>query len=204
MTKAQIKKELCTLPSKSVVSILMELYDAFPAVKENLDARFAQDKAECNAELLDKYKKIIQDEYFPTKDEEKCRISVCKKAISDFKELKPEAHDVADLMVFFVEQGCLYTSEYGDMWESFYTAFENNYRTALEYVFKNELQDEFKDRLKECLRLTENCGWGFIGRNNRAYDIRRTIGRKPFFARKNKRTGAREHPIEGTICPGFI
>ena len=37
MTKAQIKKELCTLPSKSVVSILMELYDAYPAVKEIVD-----------------------------------------------------------------------------------------------------------------------------------------------------------------------
>ena len=155
MTKAQLKKELCSLPSKSVVSILMELYDAYPAVKENLDARFAQDKAESKAKLLEKYKKIIQDEYFPSKGEEKCRVSVCKKAIADFKKLKPEAHDVADLMVFFVEQGCMYTSEYGDMWESFYTAFENNYRAALEYVFKNGLQDEFKDRLKECLRLTE-------------------------------------------------
>lgn len=161
MTKAQIRKELCSLPNKSVVSILMELYDAYPAVKENLDARFAQDKAESKAKLLEKYKKIIQDEYFPTKGEEKCRVSVCKKAIADFKKLKPEARDVADLMVFFVEQGCMYTSEYGDMWESFYTAFENNYRAALEYVFKNGLQDEFKGRLKECLRLTENCGWGF-------------------------------------------
>ena len=81
MTKAQIKKELCSLPSKSVISIMMELYDAYPAVKENLDARFAQDKAACNAKLLEKYKKIIQDEYFPSKGEEKCRISVCKKRL---------------------------------------------------------------------------------------------------------------------------
>ena len=130
MTKAQIKKALCSLPSKSVVSILMELYDAYPAVKENLDARFAQAKAASSVKLLDKYKKIILDEYFPSKDEEKCRVSVCKKAIADFKKLKPEAYDVADLMVFFVEQGCMYTSEYGDMWESFYTAFENNYHAA--------------------------------------------------------------------------
>ena len=161
MTKAQLKKELCALQSRDLVSVIMELYDAYPAVKENLDARFAQDKAESKAKLLEKYKKIIQDEYFPSKGEEKCRINVCKKAIADFKKLKPTVQDVADLMVFFVEQGCLYTSEYGDMWESFYTAFENNYRAALEYVFKNGLQDEFKDRLKECLRLTENCGWGF-------------------------------------------
>ena len=161
MTKAQIKKELSSLPSRSVISIMMELYDSYPDVKENLEARFAQDKEESSSQLLEKYKKIIQDEYFPSKGVEKCRVSVCKKAISDFKKLKPEARDVADLIVFFVEQGCRYTSEYGDMWESFYTSFENNYHAALEFVFKNGLQDDFKDRLKECLHLTENCGWGF-------------------------------------------
>lgn len=130
MAKAQIKKELCSLSSRSVVSILMELYDSYPEVKENLDTRFAKDTVESSSQLLEKYKKIIQDEYFPSKGEEKCRVSVCKKAISDFKKLKPEARDVADLMVFFVEQGCRYTSEYGDMWESFYTSFENNYHAA--------------------------------------------------------------------------
>jgi hypothetical protein len=45
----------------------MELYDAYPAVKENLDARFAQDKAESKAKLLEKYKKIIQENTSPQK-----------------------------------------------------------------------------------------------------------------------------------------
>jgi hypothetical protein len=90
-----------------------------------------------------------------------CRVSVCKKAIADYKKLKPSPVDVADLMVFFVEQGCLFTNQYGDMWESFYTAFENNYRAALDYVFQNELEDIFKGRFEECVRLTEDCGWGF-------------------------------------------
>lgn len=106
MTKAQIKKELSSLPSKSVVSIMMELYDAYPEVKKNLNARFAEDKVTSGSERLNKYKKIIKEEYFPSRGEEKCRVSVCKKAISDFKKLKPDARDVADLMVFFVEQGC--------------------------------------------------------------------------------------------------
>ena len=101
MTKAQIKKELSSLPSRSIISIMMELYDSYPDVKENLDARFAQDKEENSSQLLEKYKKIIQDEYFPSKGVEKCRVSVCKKAIADYKKLKPESHDVADLMVSF-------------------------------------------------------------------------------------------------------
>lgn len=160
MTKAQIKKDLNELENSAVISLVLDLYDAYPDVRDNLECRFSNDGGSRTL-LLEKFKKIIQDEYFPSKGEEKCRINVCKKAIADFKKLKPTVQDVADLMVFFVEQGCLYTSAYGDMWESFYTAFENNYRAALEYVFKNGLQDEFKDRLKECLRLTENCGWGF-------------------------------------------
>ena len=130
MTKAQIKKELTALENRVVVSLVMDLYDAYPDVRENLENRFSHDE-ESRALLLEKYKKIIQDEFFPTRGTEKCRVNVCKKAISDFKKLKPVAIDVAELMVFFVEQGCRYTYEFGDMWESFYTAFENNYRAAL-------------------------------------------------------------------------
>lgn len=161
MSKSQVKKELNALKEKEVVSIIMDLYDAYPEVKENLEARFAEDKAVVNAALLAKFKKIIRDEFYPLRGQEKCRVSVCKKAISDYKKFKPEACDLADLMVYFVEQGCKYTNMFGDMWESFYTAFENNYRAALEYVFENGLEYEFKERFKECLRLTDDCGWGF-------------------------------------------
>lgn len=161
MSKAQVKKELNALKEKEVVSIILDLYDAYPEVKENLEARFAEDKVVANAALLEKFKKIIREEFYPLRGQEKCRVSVCKKAISDFKKFKPEARDIADLMLFFVEQGCQYTHDYGDMWESFYTSFENNYRATLEYVFENGLEYEFKERFKECFRLTEDCGWGF-------------------------------------------
>lgn len=161
MTKAQVKKELKAMESQSIISLVMELYDSYPEVRENLEAQFSQNKDENRSLQLEKYKKIIQDEYFPSKGVEKCRVNVCKKAISDFKKLKPEPIDIAELMVFFVEQGCRYTYEFGDMWESFYTAFENNYRAALLFIFEHGLENRFKDRMKECLRLTENCGWGF-------------------------------------------
>lgn len=100
MTKAQIKKELTAMENRAVISLVMDLYDAYPDVRENLENRFSNDE-ESRALLLEKYKRIIQAEYFPAKGSEKCRVNVCKKAISDFKKLKPEAIDVAELMVFF-------------------------------------------------------------------------------------------------------
>ena len=161
MNKTKLRKALETMPQKELARLVLDIYDAYPDVKENLDARFAEDKNAVLNDALEKYKAIIRNEYFPVKGEEKCRVSVCKKAISDFKKLDPAPTDVADLMVFFVEQGCQFTNQYGDMWEAFYTSFENNYRAALDYVFKNHLEDVFKDRFRECLNLTADCGWGF-------------------------------------------
>ena len=40
MTKAQIKKELTALENRVVVSLVMDLYDAYPDVRENLENRF--------------------------------------------------------------------------------------------------------------------------------------------------------------------
>ena len=161
MNKTQLKKALTFLPQKELVQLVVDLYGSYPNIKENLDSLFAEDKETTLREALEKYKAIIRNEYFPAKGREMCRVSVCKKAIADYKKLKPNSEDLADLMVFFVEQGCLFTNQYGDMWEAFYTAFENNYRAALEYVFQNDLEEKFKDRFEECLRLTEDCGWGF-------------------------------------------
>ena len=161
MNKTNLKKTLNTLSKDEIIQIVLEIYDSYSDVKEKLNAQFAEDKTTLLKEALDKYKFIIRNEFFPSKGADKCRVSVCKKAISDFKKLKPSPIDVADLMVFFVEQGCQYTSMYGDMWESFYTSIENNYRSALDYIFQNELENLFKDRLKKCVDLTEDCGWGF-------------------------------------------
>lgn len=161
MNKTVLKRKLGAMPQKELVQLVLDIYDSYPDVKENLNTRFAENKDAVLGDALEKYKAIIRNEYFPLKGEEKCRVAVCKKAISDFKKLKPTPNDVADLMVFFVEQGCLYTNQYGDMWEAFDISFENNYRAALDYVFKNGLEVVFKDRFKDCLNLTADCGWGF-------------------------------------------
>ena len=58
MTKAQIKKELTAMENRAVISLVMDLYDAYPDVRENLENRFSNDE-ESRALLLEKYKRII-------------------------------------------------------------------------------------------------------------------------------------------------
>lgn len=87
MTKAQIKKELTAMENRAVISLVMDLYDAYPDVRENLENRFSNDE-ESRALLLEKYKRIIQAEYFPAKGSEKCRVNMYAKGNLGFQEIK--------------------------------------------------------------------------------------------------------------------
>ena len=82
MSKAQLKKNLMALTKEQVIDVVLELYDARKEAKEYLDFYLnPNDDAK-----LEEYKKIIYNEFFPKRGEPKCRFSVCRKAISDFKK----------------------------------------------------------------------------------------------------------------------
>ena len=157
MSKAQLKKYLIKLTKEQVIDVVLELYDARKEAKEYLDFYInPNDDAK-----LEEYKKIIYNEFYPNRGEPKCRFSVCRKAISDFKKLKPSPFCIADLMLFYIETGVNFTAEYGDMWEQYYTALENNFDKAMEFIYKNGYLEELRPRIEKMLKISEECGWGF-------------------------------------------
>jgi hypothetical protein len=101
MSKIQLKKLLKSLTKEEIIDIVLELYDARKEAKEYLDFYVnPNDDAK-----LSEYKQIIYNEFFPKRGEPKFRFSICRKAISDFKKLKPHPSCIAELMVFYVELG---------------------------------------------------------------------------------------------------
>ena len=101
------------------------MYDARKEAKEYLEFYANPDEDG----KLEEYKKIITEEFYPAKSNKdpKTRFSVCRKAVSDYKKLKPSADKLADLMLCYVENACQFTYDYGDMWEQYYTYVENNF-----------------------------------------------------------------------------
>ena len=81
MSKAQLKKHLLKLTKEQVVDVVLELYDARKEAKEYLEFYMNPN----DDGKLEEYKKIIYNEFYPSRGEPKCRFSVCRKAISDFK-----------------------------------------------------------------------------------------------------------------------
>jgi hypothetical protein len=157
MSKSQVKKVLQSMEKEDVISFFLELYDAKKEAKEYIEYIINPNEEE----QFEKAKKIIENEYYPSKGEPKERLSVAKKAISDFSVLKPSPVLKAELLIFLVECGCQYTYDYGDMNESFYTAMENNFRRALEFMKDTDLLERFRENAESCVEWSSVCGYGF-------------------------------------------
>ena len=158
MSKAKLKKYLQTLSKEQVIEVMLELYDAWKDAKKYLEFYLAPD----SNDELEKCKKAIRQEFFPTRGfSEKPSFTKCRKVISDFQKLKPDPVCVADLMLFYIEQGCEYTVTFGDMWEQYYTTLENNFDKAMKFIFMHGLLATYHERIEKLLENASNCGWGF-------------------------------------------
>ena len=159
MSKTELKRHLQTLTKDQVIEQVLELYGNCKPAKEYFEYFLNPDEKG----QFEKYKAIIINEFYPKGKytEPKTRFSVAKKAIADFRALKPSPELLADLLVTFPEMACKFTNEYGDMSEQYYTSAVNNYEAALKYLQQNNLLDNFRLRCEDCVKYAEPCGYGF-------------------------------------------
>ena len=156
-----------SMDKSEIIKMVFELYSARKEAKEYLDF-YAEPNED---QKLEEYKHIIREEFYPSRNREpKTRFSVCRKALSDFKKLKPSEDSVAELMVFYMENACQFTYDYGDMWEQLYDSVESNFDKTLRHIVLYDLWDKYDSRIKQCLRWASPCGWGFPDALNDMYE----------------------------------
>lgn len=159
MSKIELKKHLQSLTKEHVIEQVLELYSNCKPAKEYFEYFLNPDEKG----KFEKYKAIIVNEFYTNTliGIGKLRFSVAKKAITDFRALKPSPELLADLMVTLPETACQFTNEYGDMSEQYYNSAVNNFETALKFLQKNNLLQQFEDRCEDCVKYAEPCGYGF-------------------------------------------
>lgn len=158
MKVSEFKARLKLLKKEELIKHLASLYQNFGNVKDYFISTLNPDE-EKNTQL--KYKTAIQNEFFPKRGHGKARLSIAKKAISDFKKISSSPELICDLMLFYVEQGVEFTNEYGDINEQFYISMEDMYDRALKLMGKNDLMKAFKKRCLQVVVDTDDIGWGF-------------------------------------------
>ncbi len=150
MSKQILKKYLANMTKDHMEDLILEMYGNSKPVAEYIDHFLHPDKGN---EGLEKYKKIIEKEFYPKNPNNAgLKYSVAKKAIKDFAGLKPDPMYLGELMLYLPELACKFTHDFGDMSEQYYISAENNFNTALSYIAKHGLLVHFKDQAKRCLQ----------------------------------------------------
>ena len=158
ITSSQVRKHLNDFSKEEVIEEVLELFQTFSQVREWYQSTFSEDG---NAELCEKYKKIIQNEFFPERGFGKARLSVARGAVTDFKKISTNIHCIADIMVHYVEIGVAFTREYGDIDEPFYSSMESMYNSAALFVTEHNIGQQYHSRFEKMVTDTSDMGWGF-------------------------------------------
>lgn len=149
---------MSALSKEQVVDTMLQLYDASKEASAWLEFYMEPNS---DAEL-EKYKKAIRGLFFGRNDWPKDpSFRECNKLITAFKKLIPDPNAIADMMLYYVEQGCSLTAQYGDYEEPFYTALENNFSKAVKFISSNNLMSEYSPRMQCLIKSVECCGYGF-------------------------------------------
>ena len=158
MKISDLKRNLKEATKEDLIKDIVDLFNKNPFVREFYSIKFCNDSS---LSILIKHKDIIENEFFPKRGHGKCRLSVAKKAITEFKKLSGDKKSIADLMIFYVEMGAQFTDNYGDIDESFYLSMESMYGRALKFIVDNNLIDDFNVRCLKIVNDTKDMGWGF-------------------------------------------
>ncbi|MEM9219917.1 MAG: DUF6155 family protein [Cyanobacteria bacterium P01_F01_bin.150] len=158
ITLTTLKKHLKQLPQDELVAEIAELFKRFPEVKDFYQVKLS---AGDDSAIAEKYKKVIENEFFPARGFGKARLSVGKKAITDYKKVCSTMSGLIDMMLFYVEQGVQFTVEYGDIDEPFYNSMESVYDKALALIVQSSLHEQFYQRCSQVVSQTSGMGWGF-------------------------------------------
>lgn len=158
ITLTDLKKYLKACSQQELEQDIAALFQQVPMVKE-----FYQIKLNPGAEeeVMAKYAKIVENEFFPTRGFGKARLGTARKAIADYKKICRSAESLISLMVFYVEQGVKFTKEYGDIDEPFYISMEGMFNDAAKLIARENLEDTFRKRCLKIVKDTSPIGWGF-------------------------------------------
>ena len=142
--------------------LLKLIGDLYALRKENQDflhARFLRD-----ASALAPYKETIKHYISPAEPwKTPVKISIARKAISDYRKAVGDPEGLAELMLFYVECGVNFTLEFGDIDEAFYTSVIRVFSDGMKML--NRCEEDVVSRLlprfEGAIHSTADMGWGF-------------------------------------------
>ena len=158
MKLKDLKQYLGTRSREQLIAEIGEMFSKIDAVKDYYQSKL---NLGYSAEVSEKYKSVIKHEFFPARGFGRARLSVARKAVSDYQKVSASKFGAADIMLYYVEVGVQFTNTYGDIDEAFYNSMESMYDRAVKYIVRHGLQGQFEERCRRIVTDTAGISWGF-------------------------------------------
>lgn len=155
---SDVKKYLRSLSKDEMEKELLNLIKIFKEVKEYYSIKLNGDNSD---EILTNYKDKILNEFFPKRGHGKFNFTNIRKTISNFKKISSNPRQIADLVLYSVEQGVKFTNTYGSINERFYISLEKLFDEATKFIKANKIAEDFVKRCKKIVSDSASIGWGF-------------------------------------------
>jgi hypothetical protein len=159
-TWKDVKVVLVEKEKAELLKLIADLYSSSADNKSFIHSRYS-----VGGETLEPHRSIISESLYPDVYKNKpIRLSIGKKAISDyFKATKDKAGQL-ELMVHYLETGNQFTVDFGDIDEQFYSSLESMFERTLTELRKQstDVQEKYVSRLEEVVSSARNIGWGYF------------------------------------------
>ena len=162
-----LKRYLKPRSREELVTDIVDLFTRFDSVRDYYHTRLAPEE---EAVVIEKYKAVIKDEFLPTRGPGQARLSVARRAVSEYRKVSRSKASLVDLMLYYIEVGVEFTNTYGDIDAAFYESMGKMYKWAVGLVVGNELEELYERRCGRMVEDTSGVGWGFHDRLREIYE----------------------------------
>ena len=154
-----IRSVLTEASRKDLLGLVGDLYALRKENRDFLHARFIQD-----GNTLAPYKETIERNISPAEPwKHPVKLSLARKAISDYRRAVGDPAGIAELMLFYAECGVRYTLEFGDIDERFYSSVVGVFSDGLKALNRcsPDVVSKLLPRFETAVQSTDSMGWGF-------------------------------------------
>jgi hypothetical protein len=157
-TWSDVKAKLRDFDRARFLGLVQDLYTASTDNQNFLHTRFG-----LGCDVLKPNKTIIERWLWPdVYKNQKYSISKAKKPITDYKKASGLPEGLAELAVYYCEQGIGFSNAVGLDDEGYYDPLVRMFKQALETVMTlpETRRDSFLDRLQDVRASSQGIGWG--------------------------------------------
>lgn len=155
--KRELRSFLDGLSKEELVNQTLQLFAEFGEVREYFEMRLGP--ADDSQTVRQKYKRIIDDQFFPERGEPRLSLTAARKALRGYRKVARSMDGVVDLMLHYVESVLAFGHEFGYMDESLARSLTLVFRDAVGEIAKAGLAEAFAERCRKIAASSAQLGW---------------------------------------------